>query len=146
MAKRENTEFEIRGINHLALVCKDMARTVAFYKGVLGQAGFVTAHGSMNHVAPNVPVEKFDEYCAKLKAKGIVTSPVMNHDNSKYQVSEAVTDDVFVRSIYFSDPDGVCLEFACWMRTFDDSDVAHAPVNAEGVKVGRGDVGASSPR
>src|SRR5690606_25038775 len=28
--------FEFQGINHLALVCRDMARTVAFYEGVLG--------------------------------------------------------------------------------------------------------------
>ena len=28
--------FEFRGINHLALVCRDMARTVEFYSGVLG--------------------------------------------------------------------------------------------------------------
>src|SRR5258708_21701419 len=32
----ENPEFELRGINHLALVCRDMARTVDFYSGVLG--------------------------------------------------------------------------------------------------------------
>ena len=31
-----NREFEIRGVNHLALVCKDMARTVDFYTNVLG--------------------------------------------------------------------------------------------------------------
>jgi catechol 2,3-dioxygenase-like lactoylglutathione lyase family enzyme len=31
-----NTEFELRGINHLALVCRDMARTVDFYTNVLG--------------------------------------------------------------------------------------------------------------
>ena len=36
MKGRENKEFEIRGINHLALVCKDMARTVEFYTQVLG--------------------------------------------------------------------------------------------------------------
>ena len=185
MARRRNTEFEIRGVNHLALVCKDMARTVTFYRDVLGmpliktidlpggmgqhfffdigngdslaffwfkgapeaQPGvsnpgalpghpeFISAHASMNHVAFNVPAEKFDEYCAKLKAKGIETSPVLNHDNSPYQVSATVTDDVFVRSVYFFDPDGVCLEFACWMKEFDESDVAHAPVNAEGIKV-----------
>ena len=29
-------DFEIRGINHLALVCKDMARTVDFYTNILG--------------------------------------------------------------------------------------------------------------
>ena len=26
-----NTEFELRGITHLALVCRDMAETVAWY-------------------------------------------------------------------------------------------------------------------
>ena len=33
---RENKEFELRGVNHLALVCKDMQRTVDFYSNVLG--------------------------------------------------------------------------------------------------------------
>ena len=36
MAKPINREFEIRGVNHLALVCKDMARTVEFYRDILG--------------------------------------------------------------------------------------------------------------
>jgi predicted enzyme related to lactoylglutathione lyase len=31
-----NREFELQGVNHLALVCKDMARTVDFYTNVLG--------------------------------------------------------------------------------------------------------------
>jgi catechol 2,3-dioxygenase-like lactoylglutathione lyase family enzyme len=31
-----NEKFEIRGVNHLALVCKDMKRTVDFYSGILG--------------------------------------------------------------------------------------------------------------
>jgi catechol 2,3-dioxygenase-like lactoylglutathione lyase family enzyme len=31
-----NEKFEIQGINHLALVCKDMKKTVDFYSGVLG--------------------------------------------------------------------------------------------------------------
>jgi catechol 2,3-dioxygenase-like lactoylglutathione lyase family enzyme len=31
-----NTEFELGGINHLALVSSDMKRTIAFYSGVLG--------------------------------------------------------------------------------------------------------------
>ena len=31
-----NTEFNLRGINHLALVCRDMERTVDFYTNVLG--------------------------------------------------------------------------------------------------------------
>ena len=31
-----NGTFELQGINHLALVCSDMARTVEFYSAVLG--------------------------------------------------------------------------------------------------------------
>jgi hypothetical protein len=31
MTHKANTEFELRGINHLALVSKDMARTVDFW-------------------------------------------------------------------------------------------------------------------
>ena len=30
--------FQLGGINHLALVCRDMARTVEFYSGTLGMA------------------------------------------------------------------------------------------------------------
>jgi len=32
----ENEKFEFLGLNHVALVCKDMQRTVDFYTGVLG--------------------------------------------------------------------------------------------------------------
>jgi catechol 2,3-dioxygenase-like lactoylglutathione lyase family enzyme len=182
MAK--NTEFEIGGVNHLALVCKDMAETVKFYRDVLGMpliktldlpggmgqhfffdigngdclaffwfsgaperapgvsspqalpalGSIVTAHGSMNHIAFNVPVDRFDDYVERLKAKGVAVSPVLNHDNSPGGVSKTVTDDVFVRSVYFFDPDGVCLEFACWTKVFDASDVAHDPMTADGTK------------
>ncbi|MCY4344237.1 MAG: VOC family protein [Gammaproteobacteria bacterium] len=31
-----NEKFDLRGINHLALVCRDMKKTVDFYSGVLG--------------------------------------------------------------------------------------------------------------
>jgi catechol 2,3-dioxygenase-like lactoylglutathione lyase family enzyme len=167
-----NREFELRGVNHLALVCKDMARTVAFYRDVLGmrltktldlpngkgqhfffdlgngdslaffwfpnapasapgvaapadlpsRGSFVTAHGSMNHIAIDVPAEKFDEYYDRLVAKGVDVTRVLNHDNSPSQVSDGLTDDVYVRSVYFFDPDGVCLEFACWTRELDERD------------------------
>lgn len=184
MANR-NTEFEIRGVNHLALVCKDMAATVRFYRDVLGmpliktldlprdlgqhfffdigngdslaffwfkdappaepghaspanlptQGDIVSAHGSMNHIAFDVPAEKFDEYVQRLKDKGIAVSRILNHDNSPTASSEEVTDDVFVRSVYFFDPDGVCLEFASWVgKPFDEDDVAHAPMTADGVR------------
>ena len=184
MATPSNAEFDIRGVNHLALVCKDMARTVEFYRDVLGMpliktidlphgmgqhfffdigngdslaffwfpdapaaapgvssparlpgSGDIrTAHGSMNHIAFNVAPEKFDEYVEKLQRKGVTLGPVLNHDDSPMQVSAQVTPGVFVRSVYFFDPDGVMLEFAAWTRTFDASDVAHEAVDAFGAK------------
>ena len=184
MSQPTNTQFDIRGVNHLALVCKDMAKTVEFYRDVLGmpliktidlpggmgqhfffdigngdalaffwfpnapaaQPGvssaanlpavgeIVSAHGSMNHIAFNVPAEKFDEYYERLQTKGIKVSPILNHDDSPMQVSREVTDRVFVRSVYFFDPDGVCLEFACWTKVFGPEDVAHDPVMADGKK------------
>jgi catechol 2,3-dioxygenase-like lactoylglutathione lyase family enzyme len=36
MAEPNTAGFEFRGINHLALVCRNMARTVEFYRDVLG--------------------------------------------------------------------------------------------------------------
>lgn len=184
MTRPTNPIFELRGVNHLALVCKDMARTVRFYRdtlgmplvktidlpggggqhfffdigngdclaffwfpgapearpgissptGLPGRGSLITAHGSMNHIAFDVPPEKFDDYCARLTAAGVTLSPVLNHDDSPSQVSREVTDRVFVRSVYFFDPDGVCLEFACWTRAFGPADVAHDPMTASGEK------------
>src|SRR5262249_52278520 len=34
--RNANTEFELGGINHVALVCSDMERTVDFYSNILG--------------------------------------------------------------------------------------------------------------
>ena len=34
--RNHNSEFELGGINHVALVCSDMAKTVDFYSNVLG--------------------------------------------------------------------------------------------------------------
>src|SRR5438045_5319209 len=90
-----------------------------------------SAHGSMNHIAFNVPAERFDEYVAKLQAKGVRMGPVLNHDDSPMQVSAEVTPDVFVRSVYFWDPDGVMLEFASWTKGFTAADVAHEAVDAQ---------------
>ena len=184
MTKPVNKVFEIGGINHLALVCKDMARTVDFYTNVLGMpliktidlphgmgqhfffdigngdalaffwfpnapeaapgiasAGHLptsgksiaSAHGSMNHVAFNVPAEKIDEYYDRLVAKGLRPTKILNHDDSERQVSLDVSPTTFVRSIYFFDPDGVCLEFAAWTRALDPQiDATHAPMDAEG--------------
>ncbi len=179
-----NTEFQFCGVNHLALVCKDMAKTVEFYRDVLGmplvktldlpgghgqhfffdigngdslaffwfpsapeaapgiaapealptRGNFMSAHGSMNHIAFNIPAERFDEYYQRLVDKGVDVTKVLNHDNSETQSSDEMNDGVYVRSVYFFDPDGVCLEFAAWTKVFTDEDVAHDPMQADGHK------------
>ena len=184
MTAKDDTKFQFRGVNHLALVCRDMARTVEFYRDILempliktidlpsgkGQHFFFdigngdslaffwfpnapeaspgisapanlptrgsieSAHGSMNHIAFNVSAEKFDEYYERLQSKGVDVTRIFNHDDSPTQSSETVTKSVFVRSAYFFDPDGVCLEFAAWTRPFTNSDIAHDPVYADGTK------------
>jgi catechol 2,3-dioxygenase-like lactoylglutathione lyase family enzyme len=182
MAKPQNQKFDIRGVNHLALVCQDMKRTVDFYSGLLGmplvktielpnrrgqhfffdigkgdtlaffwfpdapggQPGvthrahlassrgpIVTAIGTMNHVAFDVPAEKIEDYRARLIAAGIEVTDVINHEDSERQVSHEVNETTFVRSIYFKDPDDIVLEFAGWLREFHAADVSHAPARAD---------------
>lgn len=179
-----NPEFDFGGINHVALVCRDMARTVDFYTNVLGMklvktleipggaqhfffdcgngdtvaffwfpdapeaapgiaaAGempgggdIASAHGSMNHLAFDVPADKFDAYVEKLKAKGVEMGPVLNHDDSERTVAADVHDGVFVRSVYFRDPDGILLEFAAWTKEFGPDDAAHVPANERGERL-----------
>jgi catechol 2,3-dioxygenase-like lactoylglutathione lyase family enzyme len=181
---KANPEFEFGGLNHLALVCKDMAKTVEFYRDILGmpltktidlpggrgqhfffdigngdslaffwfpgapeaapgisapealptQGSFISAHGSMNHIAIDVPADRFDEYYDRLVAKGVKVTKILNHDESPTQSTDELHDGVFVRSVYFFDPDGVCLEFAAWTKTFDERDVAHDPMRADGTR------------
>ena len=174
--------FGVQGINHLALVCSDMAATVAFYEGLLGmplvktvelgggvgqhfffdaggnnQLAFFwfpdgpgvapgiampadrpdrgrihSAHGSMNHLAFNVDCETIDSLVPRLRDAGIDCSEVVNHDESEWGVSRELHDGVFVRSIYFQDPDGIVLEFAAWTRRLGPEDVSHEPAPSVG--------------
>ena len=170
-------EFETRGLNHLALVCSDMQRTVDFYEGVLGfplvktvelptskgqhfffdigngasiaffwfpdaapaAPGISCQHpetkrsgiASMNHVAIDVPLDQIEDIHRRLLEKGIEATPIVNHDDSDRGASPEMHPGVFVRSIYFSDPDGILLEFAAWARDFTPADVAHTPASAE---------------
>jgi catechol 2,3-dioxygenase-like lactoylglutathione lyase family enzyme len=91
------------------------------------QGELTSAIGSMNHVAFNVPAERIEEYRDRLLAAGVDCTEVANHDDSKYGLSKQMHPGVFVRSIYFQDPDGILLEFAAWTRTFGPEDVSHAP-------------------
>jgi len=176
-----NPQFDLRGFNHVALVCRDMAETVSWYEEKLGmklvktldypgggqhffldmgngkdgiaffwfpdapegvegevlQDRFgVTAIGSTNHIAFDIPPERFEEYREQLKANGVKVTPIINHANSLaggHKVDyDPATDggDVFIRSMYFTDPNGVRLEFACWTKVLDESDVRHEPKRA----------------
>jgi catechol 2,3-dioxygenase-like lactoylglutathione lyase family enzyme len=188
-SRKDNQEFELRGFNHLALVCRDMAETVEWYQSVLGmrlvktlelpdggqhffldmgngvdaiaffwfpdapdpaprppigssneRTGVVrrgsSSVGATNHIAFDVPPELIDDYLVKLRAKGVAVTEITNHATSlgggHKPGYDAATDDgdVFVRSLYFNDPNGVLLEFACWTAAFTDADVAHAPKTA----------------
>ena len=71
---------------------------------VPGLGEWTSAVGSMNHVAFNVPEERFGDYRAKLKAKGVRVSPVIDHDDSEFGVARELHPGVFVRSFYFQDP------------------------------------------
>ena len=83
----------------------------------------------MNHVAFDAAPELIEEYREKLKSKGIRVTSVVNHADSLNGKHQPVFDpeDTFVRSIYFSDPNGIQLEFAVWTHVFTEKDVAHAP-------------------
>ncbi|HPU38458.1 MAG TPA: VOC family protein [Microthrixaceae bacterium] len=174
--------MEIQGVSHLALVCRDMSRTVDFYTRVLGfplvktielpagmgqhfffdiggtdslaffwfpdapdgvpgisapaarpdNGDLVSAVGSMNHIAFQVAPERIDEYRQALVDEGVACSDVINHDDSEWTISEDMYPGVYVRSVYFQDPDGILLELAAWTRGFTSDDVAHAPATAAG--------------
>lgn len=92
-----------------------------------GFGEWVSAIGSLNHVAFQVPADRFEEYRSRLKTKGVRVAPIVNHDESPSQVATTMHPGVYVRSFYFQDPDGIMLEFACWTREFTPDDVRHEP-------------------
>ena len=142
-----------RGINHLALVTPDMDATVRFYHGVLGMPLVATlAVGPMRHyffemgegntvaffewagtaiptfskpagIPPDFPAQfdhlSFDlpdeqallDLQARLRAADVEVTDVVDHD--------------FIRSVYFTDPNGIALEASYWVRD---------PTTREGVR------------
>lgn len=170
--------MKITGVNHLALVCRDMAQTVAFYTEILqmplvktvalpdgGQHFFFdcgggsclaffwwadappaapgvasvkafpaeakTAVGSMNHVAFSVDEADLDACLERLQAAGVPVFPmVVNHDDSEMGVARKLHPGVFVRSVYFTDPNGIMMELAAFTRAFGPNDVRHEAARA----------------
>ncbi len=166
------------GINHVALVCRDMKETMHFYTEVLhmplfktvelpggGQHFFFdcgngnavaffwwedgpeaapgiasvkkfpfdakTAVGSMNHLAFDMAEEELEGALDRLEEAGVDhTHAILNHDDSKQGYSRDMHDGVFVRSVYFTDPNGIMLEFAATTKNFGPGDITHEPATA----------------
>ena len=55
---------------------------------------------------------------------------VVNHDDSETTVSMEMHDGVFIRSVYFTDPNGIMMEFAANTKEFGPEDVRHKPASA----------------
>jgi catechol 2,3-dioxygenase-like lactoylglutathione lyase family enzyme len=92
-----------------------------------GRGDITSAVASMNHIAFDVAPEDIDGYAQRLRDKGIKISGPIYHDDSPQGWSPKMHDGVFMRSVYFFDPDGLSLEFACWMKTLSPQDVKHSP-------------------
>jgi catechol 2,3-dioxygenase-like lactoylglutathione lyase family enzyme len=174
----ERQAMKTSGINHVALVARDMKETVRFYTEVLdmplvktvelptgGQHFFFdcgggsaiaffwwrdappaapgiasirqfpgddkTAVGSMNHLAFHMEEDELEAAIERLQRHGVKVVPVVvNHDDSEGTVSRERHPGVFVRSVYFTDPNGIQLEFAANTKVFGPEDVRHEPAGA----------------
>lgn len=132
-----------RGINHLALVTTDMDATVRFYHGVLGAR--LVAHlgnGSFRHYffefgAGNT-VAFFEYQGVELepfaKPAGVPDRRAVQFDHLSFNLPDEhallalrarlkqadcevtdVVDHGFIRSVYFTDPNGIALEASWWV-------------------------------
>jgi catechol 2,3-dioxygenase-like lactoylglutathione lyase family enzyme len=200
MSASKSNKFEVRGINHMALVCSDLQETIDYYSGILGlpmvrrvelpdgacqvffqisdhsgisfyhfpdaptaEPGIAnsgwggvdpntgqqqrnagrsgkSAHGSMHHVAFDIPLSEQEKYKERLRAAGVPCTEVNHHilygsdgkqaSHPDQIPSDAESIDEFVNSIYFPGPDGITLEFAGWTRPMVPDDVKHVPARA----------------
>jgi len=132
-----------RGINHLALITTDMDATVRFYHGVLGAR--LVAHlgnGSFRHYFFEIGQENtlaFFEYRGVhlepfAKPAGVPDERAVQFDHISFNLPDEeallklrsrlkaagcevtdVVDHSFIRSIYFTDPNGIALEASWWV-------------------------------
>jgi catechol 2,3-dioxygenase-like lactoylglutathione lyase family enzyme len=131
-----------RGINHLAMVTNDMDATVRFYHGVLGMRLVATiGAGPMKHyffeigpentiaffmwdgvdvgeiekpagIPPRFPAQ-FDHISFNLPDERALHDLRDRLTEYGTEVTEVVDHD-FVRSVYFTDPNGIALEASWW--------------------------------
>ncbi|HEX2850581.1 MAG TPA: VOC family protein [Acidimicrobiales bacterium] len=130
-----------RGVNHLALVTPDMDTTVRFYHGVLGMrlvasvmAGpmrhyffeigpentlaFFEVKGAETFAAPaGIPDRlrkaQFDHLSFNLPDEQALVDLQARLKEAGCEVTDVI-DHGFVRSIYFTDPNGIALEASWW--------------------------------
>ena len=97
----------------------------------LGENATVVSRDPM-YVAFDMDEDKLEASIAQLQAAGVhVSVPVVvNHDDSPMGVSKEMNEGVWVRSVYFRDPNGIMLEYAARLRGFRPGDVAHPPARA----------------
>jgi catechol 2,3-dioxygenase-like lactoylglutathione lyase family enzyme len=133
-----------RGINHLALVTNDMDATVRFYHGVLGArlVADLAAPGHFRHYFFELGPENtiaFFEYtntpvASFAKPAGLPDPRAIQFDHVSFNLPDEaallalrnrlkaagseitdVVDHGFLRSVYFTDPNGIALEASYWV-------------------------------
>jgi catechol 2,3-dioxygenase-like lactoylglutathione lyase family enzyme len=130
-----------QGVNHLAMVTPDMDTTVRFYDGVLGMRLVATTMaGPMRHyffeIAPGNTIAFFEVEGAETFAKpaGIPADFPVQFDHLSFDVPDEhaleqlrkrllsagcevtpVVDHGYLRSVYFTDPNGIALEATWWV-------------------------------
>ena len=132
-----------RGINHLALVTTDMDATVRFYHGVLGAR--LVAHlatAGFRHyffeIGPENTLAFFEYHDVELepfaKPAGVPDRRAAQFDHLSFNLPDEeallrlrarlkaagsevtdVVDHGFIRSVYFTDPNGIALEASWWV-------------------------------
>jgi catechol 2,3-dioxygenase-like lactoylglutathione lyase family enzyme len=184
MATKSKQAMVYRGVNHVALVARDMAETVKFYTEVLqmklvktldlpngrgqhfffdcGQGdcvaffwfpnapkiapgiasmhediakhGSQTAHASMNHLAINISLDDFDDYAERLRSRGVELK-ILSHNDGEPHSSPDIRSNTWIRSMYFTDPNGIHMELAALTRPYNEGDVRHDPMDENGKRV-----------
>jgi catechol 2,3-dioxygenase-like lactoylglutathione lyase family enzyme len=139
-----------QGVNHLALITSDMDVTVRFYHGVLGMPLVATIGtpgfrhyffeiGPGNTVAffeyadqkpatfakpsgiPDPRAIQFDHISFALPDEGALEALQARLKEHGCEVTDVI-DHGFVRSIYFTDPDGIALEASWWVHDATGAD------------------------
>lgn len=153
----EDTPPQWRGVNHLALVTSDMDATVRFYHGTLGArlvatiatetfrhyffefgphctvAFFEYEGADVERLAkpagiPDRRAPQFDHLSLDLADEGALDSLRSRLEAADCEVT-GIVDHGVMRSVYFTDPNGIALEASCWVHDPTSGEVDYGDVN-----------------